>query len=103
MADTGSFLKLFDVNVNGIPVQERNNNEVKEYEHSVEVSQVPDTLNLFTSLSKLHNKSTSLRSSLPYVALSVFECTAKRGKGFSQTGQLQEGSFSGDIYFLTQL
>lgn len=43
MADTGSFLKLFDVNVNGIPVQERNNNEVKEYEHSVEVSQVPDT------------------------------------------------------------
>lgn len=43
MADSGSFLKLFDVNVNGIPVQERNNNEVKEYEHSVEVSKVPDT------------------------------------------------------------
>lgn len=43
MAETGNLLKLFDVNVNGIPVQERNNNEVKEYEHSVEVSTVPDT------------------------------------------------------------
>lgn len=43
MAGSGNLLKLFDVNVNGLPVQERNNNEIKEYEHTVEVSKVPDT------------------------------------------------------------